>query len=92
MDVANRRRLLPMSFPASVAHFGIPTVGLFVATYVGIPAMTRVGVAPMLAWYAAGLAVFVPLFVAALVRSRREVDSKKGALFNRLSVLYWSST
>lgn len=68
----DQRRPLPMFFPSSVLHFGLPTVGLFVATYVGIPALTRVGIAPMLAWYAMGLAVFIPLFITALIRSWRE--------------------
>jgi membrane protease YdiL (CAAX protease family) len=84
MGIADEIRPSPMSFPASVVHFGLPTLGLFVATYVGIPALTRAGVAPMLAWYAAGLGVFIPLFVAALVRSQREVGSTKRALLNRL--------
>jgi membrane protease YdiL (CAAX protease family) len=79
-----QRRPRPMSLASSVLHFGVPTVGLFVTTYVGIPALTRLGVAPMLAWYAAGLAVFIPLFVTALVRSWREASSDTGARLERL--------
>lgn len=84
MAVADERRVLPMALPASVAHFGLPTIGLLVATYAGIPTLTRVGVAPMLAWYTAGLAVFIPMFVVALVSARREAGHGTGALVSRL--------
>jgi membrane protease YdiL (CAAX protease family) len=78
------RRPLPMSVPSALLHFGLPTMGLLVATRVGIPALMRAGLAPMLAWYGAGLAVFVPLFVLALVRTQREVGPSPIAMMRRL--------
>ncbi len=69
----------PMSVPVVLAHFGIPTVGLFLTTYLGVPALVRLGAAPMFAWYTAGLAVFIPLFIAAVVRAGREMGTSTRA-------------
>jgi membrane protease YdiL (CAAX protease family) len=74
----------PMSLSVAVLHFGLPTLGLFAATHWGLPRLVLVGIAPLAAWYLAGLAVFAPLLGAALVRSHRESTGSPGAMAQRL--------
>jgi membrane protease YdiL (CAAX protease family) len=47
--------------------FGVPAVALWLATDLLIPPLVGRGWEPLLAWFAAGSLVFVPLFAAALL-------------------------
>ena len=52
---------------ASIILFGIPALLLWFATSIVVPALVEFGWEPLLAWFFAGMLVFVPLLVAALV-------------------------
>ncbi len=84
MSATTRHRLAPMSLGVSLVHFGLPALGLFAVTRWGIPAFVSAGVAPMAAWYLAGLAVFAPLLALALSRARHESGTEPGAIAQRL--------
>lgn len=51
----------------SAILFGVPALLLWLATRYVIPSLTAQGWQPLLAWFAAGSLVFVPLLVAALI-------------------------
>lgn len=51
----------------SIVLFGIPTILLWLATHQLLPALVMRGWEPLLAWFAAGSLVFVPLMIAATV-------------------------
>ena len=62
------RSIRPLSIWGSLILFGVPTILMAMATRWGIPALRRQFAGPdILYWFVAGGAVFVCLFVAALV-------------------------
>lgn len=63
------RKLIPerIGIALSIVLFGIPAALLWLATHQLLPALVVRGWEPLLAWFAAGSLVFVPLMIAATV-------------------------
>lgn len=76
--------LRPLSRPASLFLFGLPSAWFIVVAYAIIPRLTGAGVHPAMAWFIGGTAVFAPLFFAALTLSYQEGYRGWGALRERL--------
>jgi membrane protease YdiL (CAAX protease family) len=68
----------PMGLGESLLYFGIPTLLMYLATHIGIPLLERsfgqylFGQPLLICWFISGGAVFMLLFVAALVCYRRD--------------------
>lgn len=63
------RSLVPqrIGIGLSLVLFGVPALALWLATDLVVPALAGRGWEPLLAWFAAGTLIFVPLFAAALI-------------------------
>lgn len=75
-----------IGLPLSVVLFGMPALALWLATRLLIPSLVAGGWQPLLAWFAAGLMIFVALFAAAVIAARKEGASTLPALLRRLRV------
>lgn len=64
----------PMGLWESLVFFAIPTLLLYIATHIGVPALSRsIGLLIIVSWFVCGgILVFLPLFVAAFAFYRLE--------------------
>ncbi|GAP96643.1 hypothetical protein [Leptolyngbya sp. NIES-2104] len=88
--------LQAMGLRESLIFFMIPTLLLYTATHIGVPALSQAtGLPPVVSWFiCGGTIVFLPLFVAALVFYRLEGNLwQTSAILTRfrLSQLSWQT-
>jgi membrane protease YdiL (CAAX protease family) len=62
-------RLIPnqIGIALSIVLFGVPAILLWLVTHHTVPVLVARGWGPMVAWFAAGLFVFVPMLAAAIL-------------------------
>jgi len=78
--------LKPMPVWVSLLFFGLAAILLYLATHYIIPFLIRItDIHPALSWFmVGGIVVFVPLFITAIVASRREGAKTFSSIRKRL--------
>ncbi|MBU1008614.1 MAG: CPBP family intramembrane metalloprotease [Bacteroidetes bacterium] len=74
----------PLNTFGSFVLFGIPATWFLLLTRLFLPYLSSLGLHPALSWFITGLAVFVPLFVAAITFTFREGFKTKHTVYARL--------
>lgn len=84
---STKKVMKPLSLIGSLLLFGLPTVYFIGITKFLIPLLKESGVHPALSWFLGGTAVFLPLFVLAIILVKAEgVKITIKELLNRLRV------
>ena len=75
----------PISFIYSVILFLVPSIYFTLITYFLIPYLnSSFDIHPALSWFIAGLTVFIPLFILAIILTKKDGFKTKMEIFKRL--------